>query len=245
MISCIYAITNTATGEQYIGATIDLQRRMSEHNAYLRNQSHHSKKLQEAWQTQPLVINVLEEVEDLRTLAERERYWQEKRFEETGSHGYNSPNERPYQLTDDLLRQQESQSIQRAAFASDEEYTAARAEMRSLQRVVHKLGYAMNNIESPIIRNLQMFKRFLAVFDAAVGVDITCWVEYMPPLDSPLPLWEAMAGIHAPLDYESAPDDDPHQYDDIPFAPINHDNIPIVNFDFFKQRQSNESEDLS
>lgn len=45
----VYSIKNKITGEQYIGSSIDLQRRKSEHYSSLRRSSHENKKLQNAF----------------------------------------------------------------------------------------------------------------------------------------------------------------------------------------------------
>lgn len=48
-LSGIYAITNTVNGKQYIGSAMNLQNRLQYHRWELRNQRHHSQKLQRAW----------------------------------------------------------------------------------------------------------------------------------------------------------------------------------------------------
>lgn len=47
--SGIYRITNTVTSECYIGQSVRIQKRWSEHRRLLRAGSHHSRKLQESW----------------------------------------------------------------------------------------------------------------------------------------------------------------------------------------------------
>lgn len=61
MASGIYAITNIETGEQYIGATENLDARMLQHKAVLRSHSHYSAALQAAFDAgAPLAWEVLE-----------------------------------------------------------------------------------------------------------------------------------------------------------------------------------------
>lgn len=47
--SGVYAITCLATGEQYIGSTMDLRARWGNHKAHLKRGDHSSKRLQAAW----------------------------------------------------------------------------------------------------------------------------------------------------------------------------------------------------
>ena len=49
MVAGIYAVQNTLTGEQYIGSSIDLPRRMREHRMRLRGGRHTNRVLQSAW----------------------------------------------------------------------------------------------------------------------------------------------------------------------------------------------------
>ena len=75
MTSGIYAITNTVTGEQYIGASRTMEVRKVAHWADLRAGRGVNQRLQEAWDThgaEAFVFVVLEEVEDVR-LSEKER----------------------------------------------------------------------------------------------------------------------------------------------------------------------------
>lgn len=186
----IYAITNDQTGEQYIGATLDYTRRIAEHYSQLRNHSHSNQRLQQVLSSHfraggPIVTynaTILEEVQDERNLAERERYWQQKRFLETGSHGYNSPDERPYHLVADRMYLQEFQSIQRSAFSSDEDYDIAREQMKRLQKAMYALGQAMLATESTAICQLHMFKRIEALFNTKIGLNLSQFGDLMPDL---------------------------------------------------------------
>ena len=49
MLGYIYFITNKITGKQYIGQTVDINDRLNKHLSYLRSGSHHSVKLQRAY----------------------------------------------------------------------------------------------------------------------------------------------------------------------------------------------------
>lgn len=47
--SGIYRITNTVDGKQYVGQSIDIDRRLSEHRSKLRSNTHRNAHLQSAW----------------------------------------------------------------------------------------------------------------------------------------------------------------------------------------------------
>ena len=49
MIGYIYHIINKETGKRYIGQTLDIKTRKEKHYAALRNNYHHSHKLQRAF----------------------------------------------------------------------------------------------------------------------------------------------------------------------------------------------------
>lgn len=53
MSPAIYTITNTATGEQYVGSARYAPARWSLHTHYLEHGRHHSKRLQESWDKYP------------------------------------------------------------------------------------------------------------------------------------------------------------------------------------------------
>lgn len=94
MTSGIYAITNTVTGEQYIGASHKIEQRWYQHRMMLRLKKSQHTKLQIAWLEfgeDAFRFEVLEEVEVTR-LAEREDFHQKASLERTGGSGYNTPN---------------------------------------------------------------------------------------------------------------------------------------------------------
>lgn len=67
----VYAITNTVTEEQYIGATRDLKRRLVSHRAALRSARHPNKRLQESWSQygeEVFSFSVLDELKDCNAL---------------------------------------------------------------------------------------------------------------------------------------------------------------------------------
>ena len=49
MVGYIYRITNTCTGQHYIGQTIDINRRKRKHFSTLANNQHDNPKLQASW----------------------------------------------------------------------------------------------------------------------------------------------------------------------------------------------------
>ena len=74
----IYKITNTATGDSYIGSSIDMAVRWCEHKRSLRREDHHNHRLQKAWNEHGghnFVHAVLEEVEDTKELLDREQFY--------------------------------------------------------------------------------------------------------------------------------------------------------------------------
>lgn len=49
MVGYIYSIINEVNGKRYVGMTIDISRRLRKHKTELKNNTHHSFKLQNAW----------------------------------------------------------------------------------------------------------------------------------------------------------------------------------------------------
>lgn len=76
--ACVYAITNTVTGEQYIGSTRRLRRRLVIHRARLRNGTHPCQEMVAAAATHGLSafrVEVLEPSENLHQLVDREQHF--------------------------------------------------------------------------------------------------------------------------------------------------------------------------
>ncbi|SRR6266702_2667749 len=74
---CIYLITNKLTGEQYIGATVNLRQRMFAHWCSLRGGRHHSERFVEAFYRDgksAFEVSVLEYLAE-RLLYQREAYY--------------------------------------------------------------------------------------------------------------------------------------------------------------------------
>ena len=87
----VYAITNTVTGYQYIGATTNVLARWSMHRTKLRA-GEANKLIQEAWDTYgeaAFSFDVLEYVTEWQNLGAREQHYMDERYERTGNHGYN------------------------------------------------------------------------------------------------------------------------------------------------------------
>lgn len=75
---CIYVITCTANGKQYVGSTKDLNSRKTSHLSTLRNNRHVNVILQRTYDKygeDSLVIEVLEELSSVENLFPRERWW--------------------------------------------------------------------------------------------------------------------------------------------------------------------------
>ena len=79
-IPTIYCIRNTHNGKKYIGSTTNYKRRMSQHTSGLRNNMHHSVRLQKEYNEfgeRFFEFEIVEKVEtfDRRTLLDREQYY--------------------------------------------------------------------------------------------------------------------------------------------------------------------------
>jgi group I intron endonuclease len=76
--SGIYAIRNTVNGKVYVGSAANIEKRWRLHRSQLALSTHHSKKLQNAWNkhgSQSFVFEVIELVNDKSNLLEREQHW--------------------------------------------------------------------------------------------------------------------------------------------------------------------------
>lgn len=74
----IYRITNTSTGQHYIGSSLNIRKRWNRHREQLRQGEHHSLKLQRAWNKygeQQFEFSVLETVLDKQALLLAEQWW--------------------------------------------------------------------------------------------------------------------------------------------------------------------------
>lgn len=88
--SGIYRITCIVTGKFYIGSATNLQKRKNQHTWALKNNQHHTKPLQNAWNKygeKAFVFEVLELVLPMLQL-EREQYWLD-RLQPFGKKGFN------------------------------------------------------------------------------------------------------------------------------------------------------------
>lgn len=76
--SGIYRIRNLLTGRIYIGSAVNMHKRFGIHLHQLRNNKHHSRKLQRAWNKggeDVFVFEVIEFVPVKERLLEREQFW--------------------------------------------------------------------------------------------------------------------------------------------------------------------------
>ena len=76
--ACVYRILNTATGECYVGATTHIHNRSLCHKSFLKNGNHPNKKLRESFNKygwEHFRLEILELVNDINTLSEREQYY--------------------------------------------------------------------------------------------------------------------------------------------------------------------------
>ena len=74
----VYSITCLGSSHQYVGSSVDIAKRWRHHRQDLRNQTHHSRALQRAWNKwgpEEFHWGIIEEVAEDEDLRERERIW--------------------------------------------------------------------------------------------------------------------------------------------------------------------------
>lgn len=74
----IYVITCLASGHQYVGSSVNIDKRWKHHREDLRGKKHHSRALQRAWNkwgSEQFRWEVVEETPDNVELVEREKIW--------------------------------------------------------------------------------------------------------------------------------------------------------------------------
>jgi group I intron endonuclease len=77
-ITGIYRITNTLTGRHYVGSADSIRARWVQHRMHLRNNSHHSAKLQRSWNkhgAEAFEFAIVQELPDRAGIIEREQHW--------------------------------------------------------------------------------------------------------------------------------------------------------------------------
>jgi group I intron endonuclease len=88
----VYRITNVVTGKSYIGSSVDVENRFSEHKRTLKNESHRNIYLQRAWckyGEDAFRFEILEEVLKEEFLLPREQAWIDKLMCYQNENGYN------------------------------------------------------------------------------------------------------------------------------------------------------------
>lgn len=75
----VYKIENINNGKKYIGSSKDIEKRFYQHRRDLESKTHHSVKLQHAWSKAKnkdiFLFDVVEVVDDISALKEREQYY--------------------------------------------------------------------------------------------------------------------------------------------------------------------------
>ena len=86
----IYKITNIITEKVYIGSTLNINKRWNKHKSQLRNNTHHSIKLQNSVNKHGIENFIFEVIEECskNLLIEREQYWID--ILDSYNNGYNS-----------------------------------------------------------------------------------------------------------------------------------------------------------
>ena len=90
--SGIYCIRNIVNDKRYVGSAVYLTKRFCDHKKHLRKGTHHSVKLQRAWNKhgeQNFVFEVLEVVPDLAHQIAVEQWWLDKHNAAHPDLGYN------------------------------------------------------------------------------------------------------------------------------------------------------------
>ena len=91
-ISGIYKIVNTINGKKYVGSAVNISTRWGIHKRELNNNTHHSIKLQRAWNKHgesAFEFSVIEECEPIKEiLEEREQFWMDY-YKAYDNHNYN------------------------------------------------------------------------------------------------------------------------------------------------------------
>jgi group I intron endonuclease len=89
--SGIYKITNTVNQKIYVGSAVNLQARFNNHKSHLRKNTHHSIKLQRAWNKygeDAFIFSVIEFVHETENLIKREQFYFDVLIP-FGKNGYN------------------------------------------------------------------------------------------------------------------------------------------------------------
>lgn len=89
--SGVYQIININNSKRYIGSSVDMRVRFRSHLWLLRKNQHQSQKLQNAWNKHGsnfFCFEVIEFVEDLSELSNREQYWLDH-YQSASNNGYN------------------------------------------------------------------------------------------------------------------------------------------------------------
>ena len=92
---CIYIIRNTINNKFYIGSAIGHYRRKGQHFYMLRNNCHFNKHLQSSWnkyKEENFVFEILEFVDNINKLQDKEEYWINFYNSTNPGKGYNSRN---------------------------------------------------------------------------------------------------------------------------------------------------------
>jgi group I intron endonuclease len=91
-VSGIYRIINKLDGKVYIGSAVNLKCRKNEHYRRLVNNKHHSNHLQNAWNKygkDNFNFEVIEYVDIIENLIQREQYWMDFYISYDDKYGYN------------------------------------------------------------------------------------------------------------------------------------------------------------
>lgn len=88
----IYRITNSVDGKVYIGQSVDIENRFSQHKSALRRSRHYNRSLQAAWNAcgeESFKFEVVELIDDQNVLNDSEESWFKRSKCTNSKFGYN------------------------------------------------------------------------------------------------------------------------------------------------------------
>jgi len=89
----VYKISCSVNSKIYIGSSINIYKRWFNHRYELNNNKHHANYLQHAWNKYGkdcFIFEILEKIEDVSVLIEREQYWMDYYQSYKPAYGFNS-----------------------------------------------------------------------------------------------------------------------------------------------------------
>jgi len=160
--SCIYCIHNLVTGQRYIGSTINLTKRFSEHHQALKANRHTNRYLQRAWNkygSDAFDAFVLEDCSP-ENLIERENAWIAVYQSNHRSYGYNTrldaQSSAGVKLSDETRRKMSESHIGRKQSADHAaKQCAARRGVKRTPAQIAKMAEACRSYDVDVVKEIQ------------------------------------------------------------------------------------------